>query len=162
MFIIYITRIYNFIYYIGHCSGNICQHGALRIINGTTSNEGRLEICIYSVWGTVCDDSFDTNDARVACRQLRYEVDNGQSKLHYNTNFQCMIAVTYYNSAHFGQGTGPIWITQLYCTGTEQNILKCPRQFELGNPLGCSHSEDVSVVCPGNVSFVTRFVIYFM
>ena len=71
---------------IAQCTGNICQHGALRLINGTTSNEGRLEICIYNLWGTVCDDSFDTNDARVACRQLRYEVDNGQSKLH-NTNF---------------------------------------------------------------------------
>ena len=136
-----------------------CQHGALRLVNGTTSNEGRLDICIYSVWGTVCDDSFDTNDARVACRQLGYEVDNGQCKLHYNTNFQCIIAVTYYNSA---QGTGPAWINGLHCTGTEQNILECPRQFELVNPYGCSHFEDVSVVCPGNVSFVNQFVIYFM
>ena len=70
--------------YIGQCTGNVCQHGALRLINGGTSNEGRLEICIYSVWGTVCHDSFDTNDAKVACRQLGYEVYNGQSKLHYN------------------------------------------------------------------------------
>ena len=75
---------------IGQCCGNICQHGALRLINGTTSNEGRLEICIYSVWGTVCHESFDTRDARVACRQLRYEVDNGQSKLHYSTDLQCV------------------------------------------------------------------------
>ena len=73
-----------------------------------------------------------------------------------------VIDVAYYNSAHFGQGTGPIWINHLLCTGTELNILECPRQFELGNPYGCSHSEDVSVVCPGNVSIVTQFVIYFM
>ena len=104
----------------------------------------------------MCDDSFDTNDARVACRQLGYEVDNGQCKLHYNTNFQCMID-TCYNSAHFGQGTGPIWINCLLCTGTEQLF---PKLFELGNPYGCSHFEDISVVCPGNVSFVTQFVIY--
>ena len=110
----------------------------------------------------MCNDYFDTNDARVACRQLGYEVDNGQSKLHYNTDFQCMIAVTYYYWAHFGQGTGPIWLNRLLCIGTEQNILECPRQFELGNPYGCSHSEDVSVLCPGNVSFVTQFVKYYM
>ena len=141
----------------GTCS---CQHGALRLVNGGTSNQGRLEICIYSVWGTVCDASFDANDARVACRQLRYEVDNGQSKLHYNTDFHCIIiAVSVYYS---GQGSGPIWLNSLNCTGTEQNILECSREFELGNPYGCSHSQDVSVVCPGNVSFVTSFVICFM
>ena len=83
-------------------------------------------------------------------------MDNGQSKLHYNTDFQCIIAVSYYRLAHFGEGTGPIWLTYLYCTKTEQNILECPRQFELGNPYLCSHSKDVSVVCPGNVSFITR------
>ena len=139
---------------IGQCTDDICQHGALRLINGTTSNEGRLEICIYSVWGTVCDNYFDTNNTRVACRQLRYQVDNGQSTLHYNTDFQCIIAVSVYYSAHFGQGTGPIWLNRLLCTGTEQNILECPRVYGLGNPSGCSHSEDVSVVCPGNVSLI--------
>ena len=59
----------------------------------------------------------------------------------------CVIDVTYYNSA---LGTGPIWLNSLNCTGTEQNILECPRQLELGNPFACSHSVDVSVVCPGN------------
>ena len=107
----------------------------------------------------MCDDYFDTNDAKVACRQLGYEVDNGQSKLHYNMDFQCIIAVSYHYSAHFGQGTGPIWLDNLHCTGTEQNMLQCPN---LGISIhNCGHSEDASIVCPGNVSFVTQFVIYF-
>ena len=49
-------------------------------MNGSATYRGRLEICINFVWGTVCDNFFDTYDARVACRQLGYEVDGGQSK----------------------------------------------------------------------------------
>ena len=47
-------------------------------MNGSTTYRGRLEICINFVWGSICDDSFSTSDARVACRQLGYEVDGGQ------------------------------------------------------------------------------------
>ena len=47
-----------------------CTHGDVRLVNGSTELEGRLEICINNVWGTVCDTKFDSAEATVVCRQL--------------------------------------------------------------------------------------------
>lgn len=49
-----------------------CQSGELRLVDGDSPNEGRLEICFNGVWGTVCDDRFDERDAAVVCNQLGY------------------------------------------------------------------------------------------
>ena len=49
-----------------------CTNGDIRLRGGTNSYEGRVEICNNNAWGTVCDDSWSTSDARVACRQLGF------------------------------------------------------------------------------------------
>lgn len=52
---------------------NACPEGEIRLEDGKTPNEGRLEICFRGHWGTVCDDLFDNADASVVCRQLGLE-----------------------------------------------------------------------------------------
>ena len=56
-----------------------CTHGSVRLVGGSTSNQGRVEVCFGLTWGTVCDHGFYYYDAyyiaRVVCRQLGYDVD---------------------------------------------------------------------------------------
>ena len=49
-----------------------CTYGDIRLQDGQTPLEGRVEICVNNQWGTVCDDFWDSTDANVACRQLGF------------------------------------------------------------------------------------------
>ena len=46
-----------------------CTNGEVRLVNGDGFS-GRVEICVEDFWGTVCDNSWDVNDATTVCRQL--------------------------------------------------------------------------------------------
>lgn len=51
-----------------------CSDGDVRLVGGSVnvSHEGRVEVCINQAWGTVCDNSWSTEDGNVVCGQLGY------------------------------------------------------------------------------------------
>ena len=58
-----------------------CSHGDIRLVNGETVYEGRVELCINKVWGTVCSTNstnfwsaykWTNKDTNVVCRQLQH------------------------------------------------------------------------------------------
>ena len=88
-----------------------------------------MEVNYNGEWGTVCDDGWDDIDAGVVCRQLGF----GSSG-------------TAIGSAGFGQGSGPIWLDNIICTGSESTLGSC---VHLGFNItrNCSHSEDGGIRC---------------
>lgn len=134
-----------------HCTahkndvGITCQwpvNEELRIIGGPSRNEGRLEVFVNNKWGTVCDDYWSKNDAKVACRQLKFS-DMGARALRYGFNKRSMTDNT------------PIWLDNLTCDGSEMSLVKCNH-----NGIGkhnCDHTEDAGISCR-EVSRLEKFL----
>ena len=148
----------------------LCENGDIRLVNGTTAFEGRVEICWNETWGTICDGFWSNFDAQVACRQLGYSISgmyiksalpNKQSQwvvilLH----FVFSGASVFYN-AYFGQGFGPIFLDDLLCTGRETRIIDCPRSTStgVGDIDFCrGHLDDAGLRCQESNVFMLQFI----
>ena len=97
-------------------------------------NTGRVEVYYNNTWGTVCDNYWDLNNAAVVCRELGFPG-----------------AISSSCCAVFGQGTGPIWLDGVSCTGREAVLSTCSHPG-WGRPFRyyyyqCSHRQDAGVYC---------------
>ncbi|KAL4216375.1 Deleted in malignant brain tumors 1 protein-like [Mactra antiquata] len=101
--------------------------------NGNGIISGTIFLYHNGQYGTICDDEFGEQEAKVICRMLGY---HGQA--------------TAFDGAHFGQGSGKVWLDDLGCSGYETDIAHCSSKgWGIHN---CGHAEDAGVTCHGYVT----------
>ena len=108
-----------------------CEEDALRLMDGLNNASGRVEVCRFGCWGTVCDEGWDRDDAFVTCKQLGLETEE---------------AIPTWGG-YFGSvsSSRPILLSQTEC-GRDDDVLTNCSSFHLNN---CTHSQDAGVFCYG-------------
>ncbi|XP_042592282.1 deleted in malignant brain tumors 1 protein-like [Cyprinus carpio] len=103
----------------------------VRLVGGHSRCAGRVEVLHRGQWGTVCDLGWDLADAAVVCREL-----------------DCGEPVDALGAAHFGSGSGPIWMSLVLCTGSESTLKNCGSSG--WSKHDCTHNSDSGVICSGD------------
>lgn len=110
---------------------------AVRLVNGSSPYEGRVEVLHDGQWGTACSWSWEDSNAAVVCRMLGLPADRARA--------------TY---GQHGAGSGDI-LEYAYCVGNETDLAQCELgKWDNGTYQGCGHSDDVGVYCgpPGEAA----------
>ena len=100
------------------------------MVDGHLEGQGHVELLYAGVWGSVCDDFFDLNDANVICRELGY---SGAENAH--------------PFSLFGFPDRFIHLDDLACNGNESQLVDCPGI--VWGVHNCFATEAASVTCTG-------------
>ena len=73
------------------------------------------------------------------------------------SQLNCGDALEALTNAAFGEGTGPIWMDNIQCTGQETKLAECG--FSGWGIHNCRHREDAGVVCEGVLTYKSTFNI---
>lgn len=103
---------------------------AVRLREGQSRCDGRVEVSLEGVWGRVLDDAWDLRGADVVCRQLG-----------------CGAAEQAYDAPAPSRGSVQVSLSRARCLGTETRLTQCNVSATLQEPAGTSR--DAGVVCSG-------------
>lgn len=104
------------------CSIYFILDVAIQLKDGSSDMTGRVAVKKYGVWGRVCSDFWDDNDATVACRQTGH-----MGGVSYRHNFA---------------GNGPYFYNELRCIGNETRLEDC-----VTGTAKCQYTVDSGVLC---------------
>ena len=110
----------------------VTQEKSLRLVDGKTKFEGRIELLYHGQWGYICDDDWGLVDGNVICRQLNYGQASGIFKGSVHSNVHESL---------------PFWLDNVWCVGNESRIRDCKH-----NGWGrhnCDYRETAGVQCTG-------------
>ncbi len=154
-----------------------CSDGDVRLTGGNTEYEGRLEVCINRMWGTVCIDDYYYNSyyyystyysyfyslsyyssvvklSRIVCHQLGHQ-ELGNMLVLYMCSFGLTINIlkgaVVYSSWHntFEPSDKPIMFKYMDCEGAESRLLECSNNFFIDRQ--CTHRNDIGIKCEGTI-----------
>ncbi|KAL9984307.1 hypothetical protein ACROYT_G006583 [Oculina patagonica] len=104
---------------------------SIRLQGSSVPNTGRVEVLYAGIWGAISSFNWDINAATVVCRQLGYQA-----------GAEAALANVVY-----GPISGPVWLTNLKCCGSETNLTSC--SYDVIGSKSESHlrSRVASVIC---------------
>ena len=100
----------------------------VRLVDGSSYNEGRVEVYYNGEWGTVCDNKWDDIKAKIVCTQLGFE----------------SLSIP----ADFGSGSGRVLLDNIICSRNDTILASCGH-YGIGITPNCGHFKDVGVKCFG-------------
>ncbi|KAH9508827.1 hypothetical protein Btru_050157 [Bulinus truncatus] len=107
------------------------SHVYVRMGGQGDATTGRIEIFANGQWGTICDDHWDDNAAKVVCHMMGFSRDYAKAT----------------GQSSQGNSFGLISLDEVNCTGTEGHIVDCgvgPQNWAVHD---CSHKDDAGVNC---------------
>merc|ERR1711971_606245 len=124
-----------------HCSDGSDENRELcsrpfdiKLVGGSDERTGRVAIRHRGIWGTICDDHFGDNEAKVVCRMLGFPTADAN-------------VLNTFTDHH---GKGPIWIAlkkEDGCDGNESHLDQCKQSYLWEHDYTCNHIEDAVVTC---------------
>ncbi|XP_061628246.1 neurotrypsin isoform X3 [Phyllopteryx taeniolatus] len=118
----------------GYCD---CKQGSVRLQGGRSKLEGRVEVYLDGVWGSVCSDDWRDEEAAVVCRQLGRGLD-----LHFESRFPFSLSGRAHALPLSRPSMAKLHWWAVHCQGDEPDLLQCPKTMCNGGE--CSLSAAVT------------------